>query len=210
MSQHVHAALRRRSARAALALAGAAAVATGGVLVAGTGVASASSGWAAVAQCESGGDAHYNDGQFYGLYNFDRATWQALGYSGTADQYSASVQTEAAERLYAQRGAQPWPVCGKYLSGGAGNVSSGASTSSSVSSSALPENRAGLLGAWLVQQRRSDVRHVQVALRQRGYHLVIDGQYGPQTAAVVKRFQDRTGLVVDGVFGPQTKSRLLH
>jgi hypothetical protein len=209
MSQHVPAALRRTSARAALALVGATAVATGGLVVAGTGAASASSGWAAVAQCESGGDPSYNDGQFYGLYNFDRATWQSLGYSGTADQYSAATQTEAAKRLYAERGAQPWPVCGKYLSGGADDVSSSASTASSVSSD-LPAHRAGLLGTWLVRQRRGDVRHVQVELRQRGYHLVIDGQYGPRTAAVVKRFQDRTGIAVDGVFGPQTKLRLFR
>ena len=206
MSQHVHAALRRASARAAIAFVGAATVATGGALVAGTGVASASSGWAAVAQCESGGDASYNDGQFYGLYNFDRATWQGLGYSGTADQYSAATQTAAAERLYAQRGSAPWPVCGRYLSGGADSVSS-ASTSSSRSVTA---SRSGLLGTWLERQQRSDVRHVQIELRGRGYHLVIDGQYGPRTAAVVKRFQDRTGLQVDGVFGPRTKSRLFR
>jgi hypothetical protein len=208
MSMHVHRALRRRlSARAALALVGAAAVATTGSLVVGEGVASASSGWAAVAQCESGGDAHYNDGQFYGLYNFDRATWQGLGYSGTADQYSAATQTEAAKRLYAQRGAEPWPVCGKYLSGGADSVS----TTSTVSyASAAPASTSGLLGTWLINESRSDVRHVQIVLRARGYHLVIDGQYGPQTASMVRHFQERAGILVDGIFGPQTRAALFE
>ena len=73
----------------------------------------------------SGGNPATNTGNgYYGLYQFDRQTWQSLGYSGTANQYSAAVQTQAAERLYAQRGASPWPVCGQSLSGSASSSGS--------------------------------------------------------------------------------------
>ncbi|MAE63570.1 MAG: transglycosylase, partial [Phycisphaeraceae bacterium] len=32
-----------------------------------------------IRQCESGGNYSYNDGQFYGAYNFDLSTWHAAG-----------------------------------------------------------------------------------------------------------------------------------
>ena len=39
-------------------------------------------------------------------------------------------------------------------------------------------------------------------------NLVVDGDYGPRTTAVVREFQRRAGLVVDGIAGPQTLGRL--
>ncbi|RLP76340.1 hypothetical protein D9V32_05575 [Mycetocola tolaasinivorans] len=51
-------------------------------------------------------------------------------------------------------------------------------------------------------------RAVQIALVARGYNVVVDGVYGPQTAAVVRLFQRTLGLVVDGVVGPQTWAKL--
>jgi peptidoglycan hydrolase-like protein with peptidoglycan-binding domain len=39
-------------------------------------------------------------------------------------------------------------------------------------------------------------------------HLVVDGDYGPATTAVVREFQRRAGLAVDGIAGPQTLGRL--
>jgi len=41
-----------------------------------------------------------------------------------------------------------------------------------------------------------------------GEHLAIDGQYGPATAAAVKRFQAGYGLTADGIAGSQTFSKI--
>src|SRR5450759_4634336 len=89
MLKHARGQHRRSKRTSTLAISGltTAMLAGGGLLAAVP--ASAATGWDAVAQCESGGNAKYNDGQFYGLYNFDQGTWNATGRSGTADQYSA-------------------------------------------------------------------------------------------------------------------------
>lgn len=75
--------------------------------------------WAALAACESGGrpDAVDPSGTYGGLYQFDTGTWQSLGGSGRPQDASAGEQTYRAKRLYVQRGASPWPHCGRRLHG---------------------------------------------------------------------------------------------
>ncbi|MEU9714696.1 ubiquitin-like domain-containing protein [Streptomyces sp. NPDC047976] len=73
--------------------------------------------WTALAQCESGGRPSATDpsGTYGGLYQFDVSTWQALGGSGRPQDAPASEQTYRAKKLYVQRGASPWPHCGRRL-----------------------------------------------------------------------------------------------
>jgi len=73
--------------------------------------------WAALANCESGGDPHQlsSGGTYRGLYQFTYGTWQSVGGSGDPAQASASEQTYRAQLLYNSEGRSPWPVCGKYL-----------------------------------------------------------------------------------------------
>jgi len=189
----------------------------GGGLLAAVPASAATTGWDAVAQCESGGNAKYNDGQFYGLYNFDKGTWNGTGRSGTADQYSAAEQLAAAEELYAQRGAAPWPVCGKYLSGGSTastasrSVSrapvASAPTKATTSPKAAASTSAGV--AYLSQRYigtdRADVRTLQQKLVAKGYAIAVDGRYGPQTEGAVRGFQEAAHIQVDGIAGPQTR-----
>lgn len=73
--------------------------------------------WAALAQCESGGNPNIvsANGLYHGLYQFNVQTWQSVGGSGLPSQASAAEQLKRAEILYASRGAQPWPTCGVNL-----------------------------------------------------------------------------------------------
>jgi uncharacterized protein YabE (DUF348 family) len=73
--------------------------------------------WAALAECESGGnpDAVNPAGPYYGLYQFSLSTWQAVGGSGVPTDSSASEQTYRAQLLYKRSGAGQWPVCGSRL-----------------------------------------------------------------------------------------------
>ncbi|MFI7066434.1 transglycosylase family protein [Kribbella sp. NPDC050124] len=77
---------------------------------------SMSAAWRKVAQCESGGNPRaVNPAGYYGLFQFDLQTWRSVGGSGNPAKASAAEQLMRAKKLYAQRGAQPWPVCGRYL-----------------------------------------------------------------------------------------------
>jgi len=73
--------------------------------------------WAALAQCESGGNPTIvsPNGMYYGLYQFSVSTWHAVGGSGVPTQASSSEQTRRAQILYERGGAGQWPVCGRRL-----------------------------------------------------------------------------------------------
>ena len=77
---------------------------------------SLSGAWAKVANCESSGNPRaVNPAGYYGLFQFDLQTWRSVGGSGNPINASAAEQLSRAKKLYAQRGASPWPVCGRYL-----------------------------------------------------------------------------------------------
>ena len=72
--------------------------------------------WAALRRCESGGNYGANTGNgFYGAYQFDLQTWQSVGGVGLPSDAPPWEQDARAKALYAARGAQPWPICGRFL-----------------------------------------------------------------------------------------------
>lgn len=72
--------------------------------------------WGALAGCESGGNPRaVNPAGYYGLYQFNVATWGSVGGSGMPHQASAGEQTYRAKLLYSSRGRSPWPTCGRLL-----------------------------------------------------------------------------------------------
>lgn len=72
--------------------------------------------WAALARCESGGNPRaVNAAGYYGLYQFNVATWRSVGGSGMPHHASADEQTYRAKMLYKSRGRSPWPTCGRLL-----------------------------------------------------------------------------------------------
>lgn len=80
------------------------------------GSANMSSAWRKVANCESGGNSRaVNPAGYYGLFQFDTRTWRSVGGSGNPAKASAGEQLMRAKKLYSQRGASPWPVCGRFL-----------------------------------------------------------------------------------------------
>ena len=56
--------------------------------------------------------------------------------------------------------------------------------------------------------RDSATRQVQQRLANRGWPLTVDGIFGPETSAFVKKFQAEKGLEVDGMVGPLTWNAL--
>lgn len=77
---------------------------------------SLSGAWAKVAQCESSGNPRaVNPAGYYGLFQFDLQTWRSVGGTGNPADASAGEQLMRAKILYSERGAQPWPVCGRFL-----------------------------------------------------------------------------------------------
>ena len=161
--------------------------------------------------CESGGNYSINTGNgYYGAYQFDRRTWQGLGYTGTADQHPAAVQDEAARRLQAARGWQPWPACSRKLGlgatggdtivherasrGGARTTLTVARTASSLSPTAAPAWGHTVFTTDLVKQQRADVRAWQARMKARGWDIAVDGRYGKQSASVAARFAAEKGI----------------
>ena len=75
--------------------------------------------WAAVAQCESGGNWSINTGNgYYGGLQFSQSTWAAYGgtaYAPRADLATQGQQIAIAEKVLAGQGAGAWPVCGRLL-----------------------------------------------------------------------------------------------
>ena len=66
-----------------------------------------------IAECESGGNpaAVSAGGTYRGKYQFNRATWRALGGSGDPAEASEALQDRLALRLYRRSGTAAWPNC---------------------------------------------------------------------------------------------------
>ncbi|MFV0426768.1 MAG: transglycosylase family protein [Beutenbergiaceae bacterium] len=73
--------------------------------------------WAALAQCESGGNPSIvsSNGRYHGLYQFSVATWQSVGGTGLPSQASPAEQTQRAQMLQARSGWGQWPHCSSVL-----------------------------------------------------------------------------------------------
>jgi hypothetical protein len=80
--------------------------------------------WAALRQCESNGDYTITNpsGKYRGAYQFDRSTWDSVATRNDpslvgVDPAAASPadQDAMALALYHERGARPWPHCGRHL-----------------------------------------------------------------------------------------------
>ena len=73
--------------------------------------------WERLRRCESTDNyqAISPSGRYRGAYQFDRPTWRTVGGTGDPALAPPAEQDARARELYARRGHQPWPVCGRYL-----------------------------------------------------------------------------------------------
>ncbi len=56
--------------------------------------------------------------------------------------------------------------------------------------------------------RDTDVAAIQRALNEFGESLIVDGSFGPDTDAAVRRYQSANDLVADGMVGIRTRRSL--
>jgi len=212
------------AARPALAAGGltAAFLLADGAVVANTALAATADDFAALRQCESGGNYAINTGNGYsGAYQFDAGTWRSLGYSGLAYQASPATQDAAAAQLQAARGWSPWPACSRSLGLGSGSPARASRSAPvaapththappththappththappththAVAASASAPAFAGT--ALNGAPQREDVRAWQAQMQRRGWRIAVDGWYGPQSASVATRFAAEKGL----------------
>lgn len=59
-----------------------------------------------------------------------------------------------------------------------------------------------------VSMAREEVKWIQQALNNHGYHLVVDGIWGNKTEEAVRAFQANNGLTIDGICGTMTITAL--
>ena len=73
--------------------------------------------WLALARCESGGDpaAVSADGRYFGAFQFNAASWQLVGMTGSPVDHPYAVQLAAARRLHTLQGWGAWPACARRL-----------------------------------------------------------------------------------------------
>lgn len=172
-------------------------------------------------QCESGGNYAINTGNgFYGAYQFDRGTWNGLGYPGRADQASPATQDAAAAKLQSQRGWSPWPACSRMLGLGRSSSGSGVVANAAVAPTRVDAVRSSRSRTHVTKAVRKAPPKVRVVvapmtpppflhrqlsvadqgdfrigvhmwqdrMAKRGWPITVDGYFGPQSAAIAKRF----------------------
>ncbi len=190
-------------------------VAADAAMLATSASAASADDFARLRNCESGGRYTTNTGNgFYGAYQFDRGTWNGLGYPGRADQASPSTQDAAAAKLQSQRGWSPWPACSRKL--GLGRSSSGESVS--AASTVAPARVDAVRASRSRSRFPSTVRHhaaprVRVVVAPMAPPAFLHKQLSvadQDTFRIgVHMWQDRMAkrgwpIKVDGYFGPQS------
>jgi hypothetical protein len=211
------------AARPALAAGGLAAAFVVGDVVSATAASAATSGeFAALRQCESGGNYSINTGNgYYGAYQFSAGTWRSLGYSGLPHQASPATQDAAAAKLQASQGWRPWPGCARKLGLGSRTVSAPAPRPAAAPAprpvaapapKAAPAPRAAAPAPARASRSRV-AAPAAVGPVTRAYYtvgLVVAQEKGVQREEVRSwqaRMVDRGWkLTVDGYFGPQSAS----
>lgn len=109
---------------------------------------------------------------------------------------AATGDTKAGDKSYGK------PAAGA----GASRAAGGSGTAANPATAQLVRRGDGMTG-----EPDAGVESIQQLLKALGYDLGkagVDGRFGEDTEAAIRKFQQRNGLRVDGVVGPQTKAML--
>jgi hypothetical protein len=167
-----------------------------------------------LAQCESGGQWNINTGNgYYGGLQFSLPTWRSLGYSGLPSAASRETQIAAGQQLQARSGWGQWPACARSLGlfGATPSAASAPAAPAPAAHAPAPVARrasrtagtpaatggvpfGGTVTTADVRDVRADVRAWQARMSRRGWTIAVDGQFGPQSASVARRFAAEKGL----------------
>ncbi|MBX6388345.1 MAG: transglycosylase family protein [Frankia sp.] len=165
--------------------------------------------FAKLRQCESGGNYSINTGNgYYGAYQFDRRTWQGLGYSGLPHEAPPAVQDEAAYKLYNSRGWSPWPACARKLGLiNTGPIGVSSSSGGSVERAIQPPmtlerarqeiQNTGLSSPLSIEAAntvRADAFVWQDRMREHRFVLTVDGKFGPQSQGIAALYSYLTKI----------------
>jgi hypothetical protein len=186
--------------------------------------------------CESGGNYQINTGNgYYGAYQFALATWRGLGYPGYPHLASPPTPDEAVRMLQARSGWGQGPACSRKYGLGSSSSDDSAAAASAVSASrsearasrsrvravpkkvhprvkvtVAPETPPPFVGKPLTladqQTFRIGVHNWQARMQERGWDIEVDGYFGPQSAAIAKRFAAEKKLHHSGFPGEVDKA----
>ena len=182
------------------------------------------SAWASLRQCESSGDYSINTGNgYYGAYQFDQATWNSVGGSGSPASASPAEQDYRALYLYRMRGWGPW-VCASLAglsedssarsgkvptraeSAYIGNGGTPSYTPVPTSTCNVGKSTAPSWGGTTFVQGKTYRSLVcwQKQMAHRGYGFSGTGYFGAKTLAAVHDLQSRSGLRQSNVINAAT------
>lgn len=184
--------------------------------------------------CESGNRYGLNTGNgYYGAYQFALQTWRGLGFSGRPDQASPATQDAAVRKLQARSGWGQWPACSRRYALGSDSsdstvvpvardaaradrsrrtvpVKKKQTVARRVHVAVAPQVPPPFVGKPLTvadrDQFRVGVHDWQARMQQRGWDIAVDGYFGPQSAAIARRFATEKKLQHTGLSGEVDKA----
>jgi peptidoglycan hydrolase-like protein with peptidoglycan-binding domain len=214
---------RTRRLVAGVSIAG---LASGGILLALPGSASAdpsANDWYRLRMCESSNNYAINTGNgYYGAYQFNLSTWQSVGGAGYPNQATPAEQDKRALILYRMRGWQPWTCAGivglkedkDARSGRTSDITLPPSTTTTPSPPTTPSTPTTPSGpsssapAWPGSRYfgagDSDptIALFKTQLRKRGAPISTSATLDTASLGELNRLQGQNGLPMTGLLGP--------
>lgn len=130
-----------------------------------------------------------------------------LGYSTAVDGYYGEYTQNSVISFQTDYGLYADGIVGEYTLA-ALQAANPSTAFPAVTEETPAQSSSSSTGMLSVGSSGDEVTRVQQMLKNLGYDIAVDGDYGVYTASVVTAFQTDKGLYVDGCVGPQTMAAL--